>query len=252
MHTADRHRLIAELLRHQETVSVAELETVCGASGATIRRDLEVLAGQGVLRRTHGGARSLLLRGEEPGYGQRALEHREAKVRIAAAATAALRDRESLVLDSGTTAVELARILATRPLTVMPLSLQAIAELGGSDAVDLILPGGQPRAGEGAIAGPLAEATIRSLRFDTAVLSPCGFSLQDGATAYDLGDAAIKRAAMQSSGRTILLCDAAKWNRTTLAVVAAADSIDLLITDHLLTDEEADFFTHHSVEVIQA
>lgn len=252
MKTVERHRLIGDLLRERETVSVLELERECQASGATIRRDLEILASQGVLRRTHGGARSLLLRGDEPGYGRRALEHSETKARLAAAAAGLLADRESVVLDSGTTAAELAQQLVSRPLTIMPLSLQATAVLAASKTVSLILPGGQPRPGEGAIAGPLTESNIRSFRFDTAVLSPCGFSVRDGMTAYDLGDAAVKRAASASSARTIVLCDSAKWNKSTLAVVAPAETIDVLITDHSLSSEESEFFLKHSVEVIQA
>ncbi|HEX7202999.1 MAG TPA: DeoR family transcriptional regulator, partial [Arthrobacter sp.] len=85
MKTEQRHRLIAELLRRRDEVSVEELIEACDASGATIRRDLEMLASHGVLRRIHGGARSLIVRGENPGYGQRELEDQAVKVRIAAA-----------------------------------------------------------------------------------------------------------------------------------------------------------------------
>ena len=61
MRTEERHRLIGELLRSREEVTVDELMAECGASGATIRRDLDVLAVHGVLRRVHGGAKSLSL-----------------------------------------------------------------------------------------------------------------------------------------------------------------------------------------------
>lgn len=108
MGTTDRHRLIAELLRGQEEVTVDELVSTTGASGATIRRDLEILAANGVLKRVHGGARSLLARGENPGYGQRELEDHEAKARIAKAVDGLIRDREHVWLDSGSTATEIA------------------------------------------------------------------------------------------------------------------------------------------------
>ncbi len=90
MSTDERHRRIGELLRHREHVSVDELMAECGASGATIRRDLDVLELHGVLRRVHGGARSLVLRGGNPEYGQRELEDHAAKVRIAAGVAALL------------------------------------------------------------------------------------------------------------------------------------------------------------------
>jgi DeoR/GlpR family transcriptional regulator of sugar metabolism len=104
MKTDERHRAIAEILRRRPEVSVEELMQACGASGATIRRDLEVLAGHGVLRRVHGGARSLIGQGQNPGYGQRELEERDGKRRIAQAVAGLLAEREHVWLDSGSTA----------------------------------------------------------------------------------------------------------------------------------------------------
>ncbi len=92
----------------------------------TIRRDLGVLAGQGVLKRVRGGARTLLLRGEEPPFALRARDAVDAKRRIAAEVSSLIDDGESVLLDSGTTCLEVARLLRERPVTVMPLSLQAI------------------------------------------------------------------------------------------------------------------------------
>lgn len=103
----------------------------CGASGATIRRDLEILAANGVLKRVHGGARSLLFKGDNPGYGQRELEDHQGKVRIAAAVDALLQDREHVWLDSGSTATEIARSIGKRQLTVMPMSLHSVDALAG-------------------------------------------------------------------------------------------------------------------------
>ena len=124
MKTEERHRLIGELLRSRTEVSVEDLIEACEASGATVRRDLEVLAARGVLRRVHGGARSLIAGGENPGYGQRELEDQDVKARIAVAVAALLRDREHVWLDSGTTATEIARTLRGRDLTLMPMSVR--------------------------------------------------------------------------------------------------------------------------------
>ncbi|BCW50294.1 hypothetical protein StoSoilB13_26360 (plasmid) [Arthrobacter sp. StoSoilB13] len=106
-----------------------ELVAATGASGATIRRDLEILAANGVLKRVHGGARSLVARGDNPGYGQRELEDHETKLKIAAVVDALLKDREHVWLDSGSTATEIARRLSQRELTVMPMSLHGVEAL---------------------------------------------------------------------------------------------------------------------------
>jgi DeoR/GlpR family transcriptional regulator of sugar metabolism len=254
MDTEERHRLIAAIVGERRAASVAELAEATGVSEVTVRRDLDVLERRQVLRRRHGGAESILRRGQDPGLAQRGIEGVEGKARIAKAAAALIGDGESLLLDAGTTALALARELAAggRRATVMPLSLPAASALAEAPGVDLILPGGALRKGEQAFAGPTAEAGVRALRVDTAVLVPCGFLPADGFTAYDLADASIKRAAAASAARTIVLCDAAKWGRLTLALIAPADLADILVTDHECTPDETAYFTDHGIEVVTA
>ncbi|PLW73622.1 decarboxylase, partial [Streptomyces sp. DJ] len=157
--SADRLRRITEAVREAGRLSVAELAELTGASEMTVRRDLEVLADQGVLERYRGGASSLLLRGEEPPFALRVQEGAEAKRRIAAEVAGLIADGESVVVDSGTTCLEVARALRNRRLTVMPLSLHAANALVGAPRLKLLLPGGEPRPGELALTGPLAEAS---------------------------------------------------------------------------------------------
>lgn len=257
MKTEQRHRLIAELLRRQDEVSVEELVEACDASGATIRRDLEMLASHGVLRRVHGGARSLIVRGENPGYGQRELEDQAVKVRIAAAVAGLLRDRERVWLDSGTTATEIARTLRGRELTLMPMSVRSLTTITGDDPhagqrPALLLPGGSLVPGELCFRGPLAEANIRSLRFDTAVVTPCALNLKDGLLAHDLEDAAVKRAGLESASRVIVACAGSKWNANAMALVAPLESVAVIVTDKDLSAEELAHLNKLSVEVVKA
>ncbi|MFC8717754.1 DeoR/GlpR family DNA-binding transcription regulator [Kitasatospora sp. NPDC057198] len=232
MSTRERHTLIAQAVRDAGSATVLELAARTGASEMTIRRDLDALAAQGVLERFRGGARTLLLRGEEPPFALRAREAVDAKRRIAAAVCALIADGESVLLDSGTTCLEVARLLRERPVTVMPLSLPAVHVLGDAPGpATLLVPGGQPRATEGALTGPLALASIAALRFDTAVLGCCGLSAADGLTAYDLDDATVKKAAMAAARRTVVATDSGKLGRTAFARVAPATSLHALVTD---------------------
>ncbi|ANZ43316.1 decarboxylase [Lentzea guizhouensis] len=226
-----RLRQISEAVRDAGSLGVAELAALTGASEMTIRRDLEVLAAQGVLERYRGGARSLLLRGSEPPYALRLEEALDAKRRIAEVVAGLLADGESVVLDSGTTCVEVAHVLHARRLTVMPLSLHAVNALVGAPSLTLLIPGGTPRTGELALTGPLTLQSLQSLRFDTAVIGCCGLSASDGLTAFDLDDAAVKRAAIASARRVIAVADASKLTRTALAFVAPASSLDAVVTD---------------------
>ncbi|MFC9324296.1 DeoR/GlpR family DNA-binding transcription regulator [Kitasatospora sp. NPDC057015] len=249
MASTDRLRQITDAVREAGELSVTELAAITGASEMTVRRDLEALAAQGVLERFRGGARNLLLRGEEPPFGLRAQEGLEAKRRIAAVVAGLIADGESVVLDSGTTCLEVARALTHRRLTVMPLSLHAANALTGAPALRLLLPGGEPRAGELALTGPLTEAALASLRFDTAVIGCCGLNAADGLTAYDLADAAVKRAAITSSRRVIAVAEAAKFGRTALAFVAPTAALDAVVTESTAPEEETAALTAAGVTV---
>jgi DeoR/GlpR family transcriptional regulator of sugar metabolism len=255
MKTDERHRTIAQILRQQSEASVEQLMLACGASGATIRRDLEILAGHGVLRRVHGGARSLIGQGQNPGYGQRELEDRDAKARIAAAVAGLLAEREHVWLDSGSTATEVARAVAGRELTLMPMSLQALnAATGGDGAAGarpgLLLPGGSVVPGELCFRGPLAESNIRSLRFDTAVITPCAVDFKDGLLAHDLDDAAVKKAGLESAARVVVAASAAKWQASARALVAGLDRVDIIVTDREFGAQDKAGLEKYSVEVV--
>ncbi len=232
MSNAGRHRLIAQAVGESGSATVQELAALTGTSEMTIRRDLDTLAAHGVLERVRGGARTLLLRGEEPPFALRAHEAIDAKRRIAAEVSSLIADGESVLLDSGTTCLEVARLLRGRQVTVMPLSLQAIHVLSDAPGpTTLMVPGGRPRAAEGALTGPLALASLAALRFDTAVIGCCGLSAAEGLTAYDLDDAAVKKAGIASARRIIVAADGSKLGRTAYAHVGPSTLLNTLVTD---------------------
>lgn len=239
MSNADRHRQIAQAVRDSGSATVLELAELTGASEMTIRRDLDTLAEQGALERVRGGARTLLLRGEEPPFALRAHEAADAKRRIAAEVSRLIADGETVLLDSGTTCLEVARLLRGRRVTVMPLSLQAVHVLSDAPAATtLIVPGGRPRAAEGALTGPLTLASLAALRFDTAVLGCCGLSAAEGVTAYDLDDAAVKKAVIASARRVIAAADGGKLGRTAHAYVGPSSLLHTLVTDTTAPPDE--------------
>ncbi|TSB21659.1 DeoR/GlpR family DNA-binding transcription regulator [Streptomyces sp. NBC_01525] len=251
MGNTERHQRIIDALREAGRLGVAELAALTGASEMTIRRDLELLATDGVLERYRGGARSLLLRGEEPPFALRAREGQEAKRRIGAEVAGLLADGESVVLDAGTTCLEVARALESRRLTVMPLSLHAANALAAAPRLTLLLPGGRPRPGELSLTGPLTLASLAAVRFDTAVLGCCGLTAADGLTAYDLDDAAVKRAALAAARRVIAVAPAPKLSRTALATVAPADALHTVVTDARAPREETEALDGAGVRVLR-
>src|ERR1700728_1824890 len=173
MDADERLAALVTVLQRDGRVDVGATAARLGTSEMTVRRDLEQLVSRGVARRVRGGAVSLLMRGDELPFSMRTLDAASAKHRIAEEVGRLVADGEAVLLDSGTTAVEVARVLADRRLTVMPVSLHAAAELSLNPSVRLLMPGGEVRFGELAMVGPLAEASIAALRFDTAVLTCC-------------------------------------------------------------------------------
>jgi DeoR/GlpR family transcriptional regulator of sugar metabolism len=236
MTMGDRHRRILDAVQQAGELGVGRLAELTGTSEMTVRRDLEQLADQGMLERYRGGARSLSLRGEAPPFAVRLQEGQDGKRRIARAVADLIADGEAVVLDSGTTCLEVARLLTARRLTVMPLSLHTANTLAGAPQLRLLLPGGEPRTDELALTGPLAEASLAALRFDTAILGCCGLTAA-GLTAYDLADAAIKRAIIASAHRIIAVADPAKLSRTTLAFVTPVSTLTMVVTTNDADEE---------------
>jgi DeoR family transcriptional regulator, fructose operon transcriptional repressor len=221
---------LVRVLRRDGRVDVARSAEAFGVAEMTIRRDLDALVSRGIARRVRGGAVSLLLRGDELPYSMRQLDAVGAKRRIARAVADSLQDGEAVALDSGTTALEVARALAGRRLTVMAVALRAANVLAESSSTRLLQPGGELRPGELAAVGQLAVSTIAALRFDTAIICPCGL-LGGVLTAHDLDDAAVKRAMLDGSGRIIVAADSTKLGHAAMAVVCPWEQIDLLVTD---------------------
>jgi len=226
-----RRRQIVETLSGRDEVQVVALAADLGCSEMTVRRDLEALEREGVLRRVHGGARRAQPTAEETPYSVRAFSHSAEKARIGALCSALLAEGETVVLDGGTTALEVARGLRDMRLTVMPLALRPVFELHDAPAVWLLLPGGEVRPGELSLIGGLSRRSFSELHFDTFVLSPCGIDPEAGVTAHLIAEAEVKRAALEASRRVIAVADSSKLGVVAFGQVCATRKVDVLVTD---------------------
>jgi DeoR/GlpR family transcriptional regulator of sugar metabolism len=231
MDGAGRRRQIVEALSEREKVQVAALVVALGCSEMTVRRDLEALEREGVLRRVHGGATRALQTAEETPYAMRAFSHTDEKARIGARCAELLAEGETVVLDGGTTAVEVARVLRGRRLTVMPLALRPVFELHDSPEIKMLLPGGEVRHGELSFIGGLSRRSFSELHFDTFVLSPCGIEPVAGVTAHLMAEAEVKRAALEASRRVIAVADSSKLGVVAFGQVCEMQRIDVLVTN---------------------
>jgi DeoR family transcriptional regulator of aga operon len=252
-----RSRRLAELLefvsRRPET-SILELTEHFGSSSATIRRDLALLADQGLILRTHGGARSNGAATELP-MALRDTRYSEAKNRIAKAAAAMIpRERHSVAFSGGTTSACVARELGLHPdLTVITNSLTIATGLTRYPRLKVLMTGGILRPQSQELVGILAEATFNAVtRIGTAILGADGVSAGEGITTYDETEARTNHAMVVKADRTIVVADGSKIGRAAVAAMASLAEVDVLVTDESADPSELDRLRTAGVRVVVA
>jgi DeoR/GlpR family transcriptional regulator of sugar metabolism len=224
---AERRRAILRAVR-SGTAHVADLAEEFGVSEMTVRRDLRTLARAGQLERVRGGAVDVA---REAPFSEIAVERLEAKDRIGRAAAALVEDGQTVMLDIGTTTLQVARHLRGRALTVVTTNLAAYEELLPEPDIELVLPGGVVRRNYRSLVGMLAEDALGRLKADIAFLGTSG--IDDDLAVWDttMVEVPIKRAMIASGQRTVLLADAAKFAMDGMVRVCEARELDAVVTD---------------------
>lgn len=226
----ERQQRMAALIANRGSLTIADLSNYFGASAPTIRRDLALLEKAGLAARTHGGVMAPGGGGAlEPLFMEKLRLHQSLKTRIGTAASRHVADGQRILLDSGTTTLALATALAGRPLTIITMDLK-VAEIAATGDTEVHLIGGQVRNGYYSLVGAWSLAALSDMNCHTFFMAadaidPAGIS---NSTAEE---AEVKRAAMSSVQRTVLLADHSKLDRQSIVPVCALDAIDLLITD---------------------
>jgi DeoR/GlpR family transcriptional regulator of sugar metabolism len=229
---AERRAEVIRLLVERGQVAVADLSERLSVSEMTARRDLEFLEHEGLARRVHGGAVITVSRSFETPYAARAYDNQAAKHAIGIRVADLIMPGETVIVDAGTTAVEVARALRDRAnLLVCPLSLQAAAELADRPGIRVLVPGGELRQGEQMFVGEVTRSTLASLRFDTYVMAVGGVSREDGFTDFSLDDVAVKQAALRSSRRCVVACDSSKLRKVGFARIGPLSVAATIVTD---------------------
>jgi DeoR/GlpR family transcriptional regulator of sugar metabolism len=235
-----RRKQILALLEETGTLNVSELADRFGVSVVTIRKDLDDLEAEGLLQRTFGGAvfshRSRFNRS----FLERAQQHRQEKLAIAAAALDYIKDGDTIILDAGTTTLVLAQLLKeqVRSAFVITCSVPAALELS-SAGYDILLLGGMVRNKSLALLGRETLTIIERYRADKAFLGSTGFTAEMGHSTPNPEDAQIKEALMRIAEETYVLVDSSKYGHNCLTSFARLRDVDLTITDGRLPRGQA-------------
>jgi DeoR family transcriptional regulator, aga operon transcriptional repressor len=249
---AERRRAVLQVVNREGQITISDLTSRFGVSSVTARKDLDALTKHGRVLRSHGGAVRLADPAVDAPLDAKAPLHHEEKVRIAAAAAALVRQGQTVLLDSGTTSLEVARALkqAGLNLTVITHALNIASELSHSPQIMLIMIGGVLRHISQSFVGPQAESMLGRLHVDHLFLGVDGLDLEAGPCTPDVLEAELNATMIRVAKQTTVIADASKIGRPSLFVIVPLSSIHRVITDRRISPEHIAVLEAKGLEVI--
>ncbi|MDA3958031.1 DeoR/GlpR family DNA-binding transcription regulator [Oceanispirochaeta sp.] len=248
-----RREKILELIRENGSARVKDLSILFGVSEPTIRQDLDKVENAGEIARDHGGA---FLKNIQLAVSSLSLEHREnmdLKQRIGNKAAEFVRSGSTIIMDSGTTVTELAKVLkGKKDLRIITNSLNIALIIGAEPGMEVHMTGGEFKAPTLSLTGEKAAAYFSNTHTQQLFLATAGVSLSSGLTYPGFSDIPVKKAMIESAEEVFLLADSTKINKTAFAALHALDRIDYLITDNRISSEDIQSFTSFGIKVIIA
>lgn len=228
---AARHAAILDVARRTGSVGVDELAEKLGVTPQTIRKDLNILAGQSMLARVHGGA--VVTSGTDNlAYGERRMVAAPAKTAIGAAAAALVPNGASLFINIGSTTEAIARALVDhRDLMVITNNLNVVDILGGRPSIEVIAAGGRVRASDRAVVGALAMDFIRGFKVDMALIGASAIDPDGTFLDFDVDEVRVSQTIIRHARQVLLALDGSKLERAAPVRVGDMGDVDFLVID---------------------
>ncbi len=246
----ERMRGIMKKLERENRVLIADLTKEFNTTSVTIRKDLDILESQGLLKRTHGGAilHKPLFHGLN--LNEKEKLNADEKQRIADEAVKLISDGDVVILDSGSTTTQLARNMKNlKGITVITNAVNIALELSASDC-EIILTGGALQKNSSTLVGPFADDILRKVSADKLFHGVDGIDYETGLTTPDIIEANTSRVMMQRAGENILLVDSSKFGRRSLGVICQIKEINKIITTKKMDKAEIQKLNEMGVEVV--
>lgn len=233
MQTHERHDHIRRKIQAEGKVTATQLADDMGVAVQTIRRDLRVLSGAGLLERVHGGA--VLPSGvRNIDYGDRRALNREAKLRIARRTARMIPDNASLFLNIGTTTEAVAHALQShRNLMVLTNNLNVANILMSNPSSDVVVAGGSLRRSDGGLVGDLAAIAIDRFKVDFAVLGASAIDLSGDLLDFDPQEVRVSQQVIKAARAAIVVADSSKFSRKAPVKIASLAQVDHFVTDRV-------------------
>ncbi|MBI4585852.1 MAG: DeoR/GlpR transcriptional regulator [Planctomycetes bacterium] len=245
-----RQERITELVREKGFIRNSELSGLLGVSEVTIRQDLKTLESNGVVRKTFGGAvidsKSLI---DSP-FLQRATIHQEEKQRIGAAAVNLIKPGETIILDAGTTTIEIAKRLPQNyDLTVVTCAVNIALEASAKAGVTIIQCGGEFNSRIMSVVGHEAERMLQEVHAHKLFIGTYGVDFTKGLTDRNFASAQVKRTMINSTREVILVCDSSKFGEIAPVWVSSLDVVHRIITDKNIPESFKEYFQKVQISV---
>lgn len=238
----ERRRLILERIHREGKVQIKQLSKALDVSQMTVRRDLDRLESEGKIVRTHGGAITAQPLTSETPYLNKVSRHTPQKRAIAKVAVQMIPEGATILLDSGTTTLEIARSLVWRDdLKIVTNDITIAHELLESKS-HVILTGGDMQRGVGALTGPHAQHLLGHIRVDLLFLGVHAIHSKAGITAPNMDKALIKRMMVEAANETWVVADTSKFSQRSFAHVCSLSHIDGIITSGDWSGEDRAFY----------
>ncbi|MCM3781798.1 DeoR/GlpR family DNA-binding transcription regulator [Neobacillus mesonae] len=247
----ERKQTILSQLNTEGKVQVYALAKIFDVSTETIRRDLDRLEKEGKLRKVYGGAVSVRSGITEPAFRNRTLQHLAEKQAIGTRAASLVEDGETVLLDNGTTTLEIMRQLMDRAeVTVITNSVPIMACALDGFKGKFIFAGGEINLNVQAATGGISHTLLHQFKVNKAFISAGGVSMSDGVTDYLLEEALLSRTMMERSEESILVADYSKFGQSTFAQIAKVEQFSMVITDQNCTKEWKNLLHKMDIELI--
>ncbi|MGC1546999.1 MAG: DeoR/GlpR family DNA-binding transcription regulator [Rhodanobacter sp.] len=249
----ERRRLIVDFVEEKGRATVEELSAHFGTSSVTIRGDLEALARSASIARSHGGALPIntSLSNDTPLNIKETRCHAQ-KLRIGKAAAKLIQNGETIILDSGSTTVEIARQIRQMKfdsLTVITNALNIALELSGMPHIRVMMLGGLLRQTSYSLVGPYAEQALSALSADRLFLGVDGLDPVVGVTTPDPLEASLNALMIRVSRETIAVLDASKLGQRSLSVITPMEKLHMVITDDSAAPDMVETLRNAGVKV---
>jgi DeoR family transcriptional regulator, fructose operon transcriptional repressor len=233
----ERRQKVLELVKERGFIALSDLRSTLEFSESTIRRDLEFWDQQGVVKRTHGGA---MYTGEQlvmPALDERSATALDEKRQIARTAVSRIREGDAILLDGGTTTLEVAKLLVGRSLQIVTNSLPIANLFASSREIDLVMIGGYVYPKTGVALGPMTVRSLDEVHVHQAILSVGGVTAK-GFFNSNLLLVETERKMMRCADEVVVVADHTKIGRQALAFLCEPGAIDTLIVDAGITPEQ--------------